>query len=156
MNERIERLLRDHNVTYIVRKHRDMHTPISTPGDFARALGYDHSRITKTLLLRSGDNAFCIVVTSYQCRVTFEVIGKELGVKRMQLASPEQLSRVLGYPPKGVSPLGGDDLPVFIDNNLFAYETILIGSGEAGVEIEISPVALHNVTKATSVELSSP
>src|SRR5206468_2506484 len=53
IHPRIEQQLRAAGVTYTVRRHADLATPIDSPLAFAAALGYAPGRITKTLFLKS-------------------------------------------------------------------------------------------------------
>jgi Cys-tRNA(Pro)/Cys-tRNA(Cys) deacylase len=155
MHKNIRAILDASGAKYGVRFHKDMPIPIRSPQDFAQALGYDVGRITKTLLLRATDREeFCLVVLSSDKNVNLEKIAQLLKVKRVQMAKQEELARILGYPPTGVSPVGGGSLPVFIDESLVAFPTVLIGAGEVRVEIEISPGALKEVTQAEVVPIA--
>jgi len=58
------------------------------------------------------------------------------------------LAEQLGYPPNGVSPIGAGELPVLMDEQVFAHQTITVGGGEAGVEVEVDPQALANMSAA--------
>jgi Cys-tRNA(Pro)/Cys-tRNA(Cys) deacylase len=149
MHKTIKTILDGSGVEYRVRFHKDMPIPIRSPHDFAQVLGYDVGRITKTLLLRATDREeFCLVVLSSDKSANLEKVAQLLKAKRVQMAKKEELARILGYPPTGVSPIGGGSLPVFIDESLMGCPTVLIGAGEVGVEIELSPEALKEVTQA--------
>jgi Cys-tRNA(Pro)/Cys-tRNA(Cys) deacylase len=65
-----------------------------------------------------------------------------------------KLQQKIGYPPNGVSPLGVEEFPIFLDEDLMILETVLIGAGETGVEIEIAPVDLQLLTKAIVIKFS--
>ena len=128
MHQRIEQFLDVSHVTYRVWHDKDMPFAIKAPADFANAVQYDYCRITKTLLLRANEqDSFCLVVAPFNRRVNFRMMSKALGVQRVQLATLEELSRVLGYPPTAVSPLGAGPLPIFLDRDLLEYPTVLIG-----------------------------
>src|ERR1700687_3554515 len=100
MHERIKKILDDSCPTYRVRPHKDLLIPILSPQDFASALGYDINRITKTLLLRATDREmFCLAVLSSNKRVNLEKVAGTLQLKRIQMASKQELSKTLGYPP---------------------------------------------------------
>lgn len=89
-----------------------------------------------------------MLVASMGTKLDFSVIARELESKRIEVAPPSELLALTGYPQNGVSPLGIEDLPVFIEEGLFAFDTILVGAGEAGIEIEIDPKALLAITRA--------
>jgi len=143
-------------VSYRTQRHKDLQIDIRSPHDFARALGYELDRITKTLLLRSTErDEFAVVVLSINKRVQLERIAELLQTKRVQMATKEELSTILDYPPTGASPLGADPLSVIIDSGLMDFPTVLVGAGEAAVEIEISPQALVQVTNANVMSIAA-
>ncbi len=65
---------------------------------------------------------------------------------------------LLDYPPRAVSPFGIRNIPLLIDAALLVHDTIIVGSGRIGVEIEINPFALIAATSARvcSICLKSP
>jgi len=155
MHERISKILDSLGVAYTLRLHADL-GEIRTPNDFAKALGYDLARITKTLLMQaSGEERFFLVVSPMNGRVDLKKLAEIVGARRLQMASKEVLSDHLGYPPTGVSPLGSQGIPVFMDSSLLAHKTILIGAGVAGQEIEIEPHLVKELTSATLIELAT-
>jgi Cys-tRNA(Pro)/Cys-tRNA(Cys) deacylase len=124
--------------------------PIRTPQDFANALGYDLSRITKTLFVKGySPDGYALVVSSVNKKVNFALLASALGSKRVQVARQEDLQEKIGYPPYSVSPLGIKEFPIFLDKDLMKLETVLIGAGTSGVEIEIAPADLLLLTGAT-------
>lgn len=129
--------------------------PIHSPADFAVALGYELARITKTLLVRATTGErYAIVVAPMGKKVDFRALANLLGVKRVEVAPASDLAARTGYPEKGVSPLGVTGVPVFIDEGLFAFATILVGAGVGGVEIEIDPNDLAAAANAERTPLS--
>jgi Cys-tRNA(Pro)/Cys-tRNA(Cys) deacylase len=74
----------------------------------------------------------------------------------IRLATPKDLRQHIGYPTKGVSPLGVKDCPLFIDAEVVNYHTILVGAGVVGVEIELSPDDLIALTNGTVMPISYP
>lgn len=65
------------------------------------------------------------------------------------MAKTEELAEIIGYPPNGVSPLGApNDVPVLVDDSLLEFPSVLIGAGQAAVEIELPPTDLTNLAKA--------
>jgi Cys-tRNA(Pro)/Cys-tRNA(Cys) deacylase len=155
MHPRIKKILDESGVAYRVHFHRDMPVPIRTPQDFASALNYDAARITKTLLLRATDgDTFVVAVLSCHKRLDMKRTAATVEAAHLGMADEQELKRVLDYPRHGVSPVGAVGARVLMDETLFAFPTILIGAGEAGVEIEISPETLRELTGAESLPLS--
>jgi Cys-tRNA(Pro)/Cys-tRNA(Cys) deacylase len=142
-----------HGLQVKVHRHADLPRPVRTPMDFATQIGYPLNRITKTLLVRSGDE-FALVVAPMGTKIDFGAVAGHLGRKRVEVAPQSELERLTGYAPQGVSPLGVSGLPLFIDNALFEHDTVLIGAGQPGVELELSPSALADATGATRLPLA--
>jgi Cys-tRNA(Pro)/Cys-tRNA(Cys) deacylase len=146
--------LRKHAVDYTVHRHDAFSEPIHSPADFAGVLGYELGRITKTLLVRSTTGSeYAMVVAPMGKKVDFRELANVMGVKRVEVAPAADLANVAGYPERGVSPIGLGGLPVFMDEELFNFATILVGAGEAGVEIEIAPGDLEALTGAKRTRL---
>jgi Cys-tRNA(Pro)/Cys-tRNA(Cys) deacylase len=131
---------------FALRKHADYPAPIRSPKDFAQAIGYPIERITKSLFLTARAGKYAISVCSINKKTNFAPLAEKLGWGRLEVASPAELGDITGYPSHGVSPLGVA-VPIFIDNHLMGFETILVGAGEVGVEVELSP---HDLVAATS------
>lgn len=154
MHAKVAEELRNRRVDYTIHRHDAFSEPIHSPADFAAVLGYELGRITKTLLLRSTTGAeYAMAVAPMGKKVDFRGLANLMGVKRVEVAPGADLAAVAGYPEKGVSPIGVGSVPVFIDEGLFDFATILVGAGEAGVEIEIAPADLAGVTGAKRAKL---
>ncbi|AEF38662.1 aminoacyl-tRNA deacylase [Hoyosella subflava] len=132
-------------VNVAIHDHESFESPIRSPQDFADALGYQLSRITKTVFLRSKSSGhYAVAVCAMDRKLDFAAIADGLHQStRMEVASAEELDRVIGYPKHGVSPLGlPSDVAVVVDEALLAEPTVLIGGGAAGVELELAPADL--------------
>jgi Cys-tRNA(Pro)/Cys-tRNA(Cys) deacylase len=136
--------------------HRDLATEIRSPADFAAALGYPVERIAKTLFLCSPDRqAYAAAVCPASLRLDFKSAASAIGLKKVEVASAEDLAAQTGYPRNGVSPLGlADDIPVVVDRALLDFPTILVGGGAASVEIEIAPADLMRISGAAVASLT--
>ena len=136
-------------------RHSDMQKSIRTPEDLADALGYDVDRITKTLLVKCmSPDGFCLAVLPVSSRADLAVVADRMRAKRCILAKREELKQCLDYPPMGVSPLASGGIRVLLDQRLRSFETILVGGGAAGVEIEISTTELERMTEGEWLPLS--
>lgn len=140
-------------LSFTERRHADYKVPIKSPDDFARALGYPIERITKSLFLTANSGARAIALCSINKKVQFGVIAKALDSSRLQIASKDELKDILGYPPTGVSPFGVP-CPIFVDSGIMSFETILVGGGEVGVEIELPPDRLVQATSAQILDFA--
>jgi Cys-tRNA(Pro)/Cys-tRNA(Cys) deacylase len=139
-----------------IRRHHDFPTEIRTPTDFAEALGYPPARITKSVFCRSQSrSSFAVLVAPSDARIDLKQASAALDAGRLELASPDELEQLTGYPRHGVSPFGLDPvISVVVARELLDYESILVGAGVIGVEIEVSPLDLVDATHARVI--SSP
>lgn len=155
VHPRISAVLAEHRIRPVVHRHSAMPQPQEGPHDVARALGWPLSRITKSLFVRASDGgSYAVFVCPVDRKVDLRRLAKRLGSGRLELASPHELSAWLGYSPGGVSAIGAEHLPVFLDEALFDYPTVLTAAGEKGVEIEIDPRDLQRITGASVLPLA--
>ncbi|HSI49719.1 MAG TPA: YbaK/EbsC family protein [Ideonella sp.] len=153
---RITEVLNTAKVLYSVRRHDDFEQPIRTPADFADALGYDLSRITKTLFLKGRVGArHYLVVCGMDKRIDLHSLAAKLDEGRLEMASLSELRDLVGYPPTSVTPIAVPDIPVFVDETLFSHATILTGAGVPRVEIELAPTDLRTLCNAQPLSLTA-
>jgi len=146
-------------VTHRVHDHAALPGPISSPTDFAAALGYPVDRIMKTLICHEHSTGRLIAVTCpVNIRVDLKRVATELGCSRIEVASSVQLEATTGYPRLGVSPLGLDpSFIVVIAQHTLTYDTVLVGGGAAGIEIELAPATYNApLTQFPSISDSVP
>ena len=110
----------------------------------ARALGRDPSQLFKTLVASVSDSLRVFVVPA----------GRQLDLraagKRAQLADRALAERTTGYVVGGISPLGQRKrLPTTVDESALGWETILVSAGRRGLQIELRPQDLVELTGAT-------
>ncbi|MEO7936385.1 MAG: YbaK/EbsC family protein [Dokdonella sp.] len=146
---RVIAALKAADAQYQVHCHDDFEQSIRSPKDFAAALGYSLERISKTLFLKiRSTGGYCMVICGMHKRVDLPAISAVLDCGRLELASLAELHDRVGYPPTSVTPIGIENIPVFIDESLLEHATVLTGSGVPRVEIEISPAQLQALCDA--------
>lgn len=155
MHDRVAKVLESYSVQFRVHRHADYSRKINSPQDFADALGYELCRITKTLYVRcKSSDLHAVIVCPMGRKADMRKVAAQLGCSRVEIAPGSELQDKLGFPSGSVSPVGVHPIQVFMDESLFAMPTILIGSGENGVELEVSPSALREVTAAFTLSLA--
>src|SRR5260370_3149939 len=93
VHPQVRAALEQGSVRFVERRHADCARPIHTPGDFAAALGYAPWRIAKTLLLRGETPPrFALAVCPAPDRLDLAAIAHEMGWRRAQFASAEELA----------------------------------------------------------------
>jgi len=127
------------------------HDPATTGfGDeAAAALGVDRQRIFKTLVADvAGSPVLAVVPVARQ--LDLKALAAARGAKKASMADPEDAARLTGSVVGGISPLGSRrPLPVVIDASAESYPTIFVSAGKRGLQLELTPAALAQATKAT-------
>ena len=148
-----------HAIDFKVWTHASFEAPIRSPAEFAEALRYDVERIVKTLFLvdKTDRTRHAFVGLSANSKLDFGATARVVGWNKTEAGTPEELATV-GFPRHGVAPVGLSGEPaaaVVLDEALFHWPSILIGSGRAGVELEVDPEALLGLPGAVRAAVSS-
>jgi Cys-tRNA(Pro)/Cys-tRNA(Cys) deacylase len=116
-------------------------------GDYAAgvatALGRPAGQLFKTLVA-SVDSRLQVFVVPADRQLDLRAVGK-----RTALADQADAERATGYVVGGISPLGQRRrLPTTVDESALAWETILVSAGRRGLQIELAPNDLVELTSA--------
>jgi Cys-tRNA(Pro)/Cys-tRNA(Cys) deacylase len=123
-------------------------------GDYAvavaRALGRAPAQLFKTLVASVGGSLRVFVVPADR-QLDLRAVGK-----RAQLADRALAERATGYVVGGISPLGQRKrLPATLDESALAWETILVSAGKRGLQIELRPEDLVELTGAAVAAIAA-
>lgn len=126
--------------------HEYAHDPRSAAYgmEAAEALGVDPARVFKTLVVSDAATLIvCLVPVAHTLRL------RALG-KHVAMAAPQRAERATGYVTGGISPLGQRRaLPTSIDESAAAHATVFVSAGRRGLELELAPGDLMQLTGAT-------
>jgi Cys-tRNA(Pro)/Cys-tRNA(Cys) deacylase len=123
-------------------------------GDYAvavaGALGRSPAQLFKTLVASvAGELRLFLVPADRQ-------LDLRAAGKRAKLADRAQAERATGYVVGGISPLGQRKrLPTTLDRSALEWETILVSAGRRGLQIELRPNDLIELTAATVAAIST-
>lgn len=150
MHTKIKTILQENQTVYQEVRHDAFNVTIKSPYDFAQALNYEADRITKSVFLRSKSrDSYIMAVGSCSKKFDLPKLCLLAGINKLEVADKEELDRLVGYPVYGVSSIGlSPDIQVFMDEALLNFKTVLAGSGETAVEIELSPADLSTLSNA--------
>jgi Cys-tRNA(Pro)/Cys-tRNA(Cys) deacylase len=156
MHSRIKDKLTELQIGYKEIRHDSFANPIRSPFDFANELGFEVERITKSVFLRSKTkDKYIMAVCSCGKKLNLPLLASLSKVNKLEVADKQELADLIGYPSTGVCAIAiPAAIEVFMDNSLLNFETILTGSGEVAVEIELSPKDLAKISNATLAEIS--
>jgi Cys-tRNA(Pro) deacylase len=110
--------------------------PIHSLEQAASERGLRPEQIVRSLVFRSEDGTFIMVLAPGPRQVSWPKLRRHLAVSRLTTASPDEVERVTGYVPGAVSPLGlPSPMRVLADRRLNDEEQVSIGAGirDAGV-----------------------
>ena len=106
-------------------------------------LGLDPARVFKTLVA-DVDGAMTVAIVPVEAQLDLRALGK-----RARMADASAAERATGYVTGGISPLGQRRaLPTVVDASALDHETIHVSAGRRGLELELAPADLVELTGA--------
>lgn len=137
--------------------HEYKHDPAATSWglEAAEALGVGPRRVYKTLIATIDSSRLAVAVLPVVVDLNLKALAAAVGAKKARLADPAGAERATGYVIGGISPLGQRRrLQTVIDEGALQYETIFVSAGRRGLQIELSPLDLVALTRATTAPLT--
>jgi len=140
--------LKDADVAFTLHEYEHDPQTESYAGEAADALGLDPDRVFKTLVVQSQDD-LAVAIVPASAKLDLKAVGK-----RAAMADPTRAERVTGYVKGGISPLGQRRrLATYVDETAWLHDTIFVSAGRRGLEIEITPDDLIELTNAVVKDL---
>ncbi len=122
----------------------------------AEALGQDPKTVFKTLLfcLNGEEKNLAVAVIPVDQKLNLKLAAKAANAKKAEMANPDIAQKITGYVVGGISPLGQKKaLPTFIHLSGQVLPTLCVSAGKRGLEIELAPQDLAQLTRAVFVDL---
>ncbi|MEU7867939.1 Cys-tRNA(Pro) deacylase [Dactylosporangium sp. NPDC049140] len=121
----------------------------------AAALGVDPARLFKTLVT-TVDGRLTVGVVPVSASLDLKALAAAVGGKRAAMAEPAAAERATGYVTGGISPVGQRSrLPIVVDASAEGLATMYVSGGRRGLQIELAPADLVQVTGATLAPIAS-
>ena len=136
--------------------HAYVHDPAADSfGDEAvAALGVEAARVFKTLVA-STDAGLVVAVVPVPAMLDLKALAGVIGVKRADMADPAAAERSTGYLVGAISPIGQKRaLPTLVDISALTWQTVFCSAGRRGLEVELAPEALLEVTDGRSAAVA--
>jgi len=117
-------------------------------------LGVPQERVFKTLVAELGDGSLAVAVIPVSQMLSMKQLAKSAGAKKAGMAEKKTVEKTTGYVLGGVSPLGQKKLlPTFLDDSAANFATIYVSAGRRGLDIELTPADLLQLTRGTLAPL---
>ncbi|MEU5794118.1 Cys-tRNA(Pro) deacylase [Streptomyces lavendulae] len=114
----------------------------------AQAMGVCPERVFKTLVA-DVDGKLVVGVVPVAGTLDLKALASAVGGKRAAMADPALAERTTGYVRGGISPLGQRKrLPTVLDDSALGHATICVSAGRRGLEVELAPGDLAELTGA--------
>ncbi|MFD4632219.1 Cys-tRNA(Pro) deacylase [Streptomyces sp. NPDC058284] len=114
----------------------------------AEAMGVSPDRVFKTLVAEV-DGELTVAVVPVAGSLDLKALAAAVSGKRAVLADPVAAERTTGYVLGGISPLGQRKrLRTVLDDSASAHATICVSAGRRGLEVELAPGDLAELTGA--------
>lgn len=150
------RLLEQHGIAYEAVPYRYDESDLSVQR-IAELNALPEARIFKTLVAKGDRSGALVAVVPGHATLSFKLLAKASGNKKMRMARPDELPALTGYVRGGCSPLGmRRALPVFVDAAALDHPRIYINGGKKGLLLLLDPHDLIRLTGAAVAPIVSP
>ncbi|WP_448565425.1 Cys-tRNA(Pro) deacylase [Thalassotalea ganghwensis] len=148
-------LLKKRQVPHTLHQYQHDSNASSFGLEAAEKLIVDIEKVFKTLVVDIQHQLVVAVIPVNQ-QLSLKSLAKLMNSKKATMAKANDVINSTGYILGGVSPLGQKSaLKTFIDLSAQQHETIFISGGKRGLEIELSPLALAELTNGKFYQLTA-
>lgn len=137
--------------------HQYTHDPAAASYglEAAEKLNLAPEQVFKTLVVSLADTELVVAVVPVACQLNMKLLAKAAGAKKAAMAAKTLVEKTTGYLLGGVSPVGQKKpLRTFIDSSAQALPQVFVSAGRRGLEIELEPQVLAQVTRAQFAPLT--
>ena len=122
----------------------------------AEALGVPAERVFKTLLAEA-DGRLVVGIVPVTGQLDLKALARAVGASKAAMADVKAAERATGYVVGGISPFGQKRAhPTVVDETVELWETVYVSGGRRGLDVEIAPADLIEVTGATVADVGGP
>ncbi|MDH5357271.1 MAG: YbaK/EbsC family protein [Gammaproteobacteria bacterium] len=107
--------------------------PIRNLEELLTSEGLDPSSVVRSLLFKTGSDNFVLLAVAGGGRADWSVLRKHLNERKLRMAEFDEVEQASGYVIGAVPPIAlPENLRVLVDESLFDYDNVVIGSGVLG------------------------
>jgi Cys-tRNA(Pro)/Cys-tRNA(Cys) deacylase len=148
-------LAKKQRIPFSVHEYQHERSSESYGLEAAEKMGVPATQVFKTLVVQLDNGNLAVAVIPVCEQLSMKRVAKAAGARKAQMAKPDDVQRSTGYILGGVSPLGQKKrLLTLIDSSAENQETVYVSAGRRGLEIELSPGDLGNLTGAVFTGLT--
>lgn len=120
----------------------------------AAALGVEPARMLKTLMAVLDGGELVAALVPVDRELDLKALAAAAGAKRAAMAEVKAAERATGYVKGGISPFA-QRRPhrTFLDTSATAHATVIVNGGRRGLQIELAPAVLRELTGAAVGEI---
>lgn len=138
------RFLRNHNIDF--QSYLYDYVEHGGTAHSAECLGVDEHSVIKTIVLQNDKKQGLIVLMHGDKHISTRNLARQLNMKHIDPADPNQATRWTGFLVGGTSPFGTKTaLPVFVERSVWDLPVIYINGGKRGFLVAVSPNALNSL-----------
>ena len=127
----------------------------STAALAAQALGTEVGQIAKSILFKTRQEQFLMVVSAGDVRLDSKAIKATVGEK-VRMADPDEVLEVTGFPIGGVCPFAlRQEVPIYLDESLKRFDVVYAAAGTAHTALPISYEELMRITNGQACQFSN-
>lgn len=147
------RLVEQKKIAYIEHEYAWSEQDLGA-GHISEQVGIEAARIFKTLVAVGNKTGPIVAVIPSDHELDLKKIAKASGNKKVEMLHLKDLETTTGYIRGGCSPIGMKKLfPTYVDISATKFEKIAISAGKRGLQMEIAPEAIVELTRGRFVEL---
>ena len=144
-------------IRYVIHEYRHEPTADSYGMEAAEKLGLPAELVFKTLVVSLEAQELAVAVIPVSSMLNMKLMARAAGVKKSTMAAAADVERATGYVLGGVSPLGQKKrLRTYIDASATHHAAIFVSAGRRGLEIELNPTDLKDMTGAVFAAICQP
>ena len=126
LEEKIRKKMEEEKVTVESIEHE----PVYTNPAMALALGVKESQTVKSLVLKTREGKFAVLVLPGDKKMDWKVLANQLNTKKVEFAKPEEVLQQVGCEVGCVPPFGHmSELPVYMDRDLLKKDIVYFNPG---------------------------
>lgn len=138
------RFLRNHNIDF--QPYLYDYVEHGGTAHSAECLGVDEHSVIKTIVLQNDKKQGLIVLMHGDKHISTRNLARQLNMKHIDPADPNQATRWTGFLVGGTSPFGTKTaLPIFVERSVWDLPVIYINGGKRGFLVAVSPNALNSL-----------